>query len=70
MEIKEGIRRFAEQIIAWQIHAQTRWASDFPWEENVAVLLSKKTGAGYEGVLRAESRLSHSIGAIPQAQPS
>lgn len=30
MEIKEGIRSFAEQIIPWQIHAQTLWAPDFP----------------------------------------
>lgn len=30
MEIKEGIRSFAEQIIPWQIRAQTLWAPDFP----------------------------------------
>lgn len=30
MEIKEGIRSFAEQIIPWQICAQTLWAPDFP----------------------------------------
>lgn len=68
MEIKEGIRSFAEQIILWQ--TQTLWAPASPREQNSAVLLNKTTRAGYKGDLRVGSHPSHSTGAVPQRQPS
>lgn len=41
-----------------------------PREKNGAVLLNKKTGAGYKGELRVGSHPSHNTGAITQRQPS